>query len=127
MPLSASGEMAYHTVKGEKVHGLIVDPGASEGLLGVDTLLEYQQEVLQDTPFADKVTFAPSPQTFTGIDGETSPSLARVTIPLGIEGLPDATFSGDLIGDHGSRCPALLPLPPMRRYKMGVLCGFFEN
>eukprot|EP00959_Pyramimonas_sp_CCMP1952_P421483 8829857-Pyramimonas_sp.AAC.1 len=28
-----------HTIKGQEVHGLIVDPGAAEGLLGTETLL----------------------------------------------------------------------------------------
>eukprot|EP00959_Pyramimonas_sp_CCMP1952_P093712 1960907-Pyramimonas_sp.AAC.1 len=50
-------------------------------------------------------------------------------MPLGIPGLPGATFSTDLIGNKGSSssCPGLMPLPSMVDCSALVACGVFDN
>ena len=34
---------AFHTVKGQKRFGLVIDPGAASGLGGTDTKVEYDE------------------------------------------------------------------------------------
>ena len=114
-----------HTVNGVPVHGLIVDPGASAGLMGIDTLRLFLQETLD--PLGLSVTIVPSSATFTGVDGLPEPSLGRCTVPLGVPGLDRVTFSTDLIGKSGSRCPGLLPLEALLQYKATLVCDVFED
>lgn len=111
---------AFHTVRGVKVFGLIIDPGAAHALIGCDTLLEFM------TKTGIKPVFMRTERSFVGIDGEPSPGCAKVSYPLGLKGL-EATFEADIIGGPGSQCPGLLPLATMIRNRCGLLCGFFEN
>eukprot|EP00959_Pyramimonas_sp_CCMP1952_P300817 6292725-Pyramimonas_sp.AAC.1 len=48
-------------------------------------------------------------------------------MPLGVPGLPGATFSTDLIGNKGSSCPGLMPLPSMVDCSALVACGVYDN
>ena len=104
----------YHTVKGQKIYGLIVDPGAAHGLIGCDTLLEFMRKTKVQPEFRG------SDRTFVGIDGEPSAGLSKVNLPLGIPGL-NAKFDGDIIGGTGSQCPGLLPLDTMIINRCGLL------
>ena len=97
-----------HSVGGTPVHGLIVDPGAAAGLMGIDTLRLFLRETLDALGL--EVSVAPSSATFTGVDGLPEPSLGRCTVPIGVPGLDRASFSTDLIGKCGSHFHGLLPL-----------------
>ena len=37
----------FHFVKGKKMHGILIDPGAAKGLVGSDTLHEIIENVLK--------------------------------------------------------------------------------
>ena len=114
-----------HTVNGTPVHGLIVDPGASAGLMGVDTFRLFLQETLD--PLGLGVTIAPSSATFTGVGGLPEPSLGKCTVPLGVPGLDRVTFATDLIGKAGSHCPGLLQLEALLEYNATLLCDVFHD
>ena len=113
----------FHTVRGQKRHGLLYDPGASSGIIGTDTLLDYVREVLGG---ADIHTL-PSFNKFTGIDGEPTPGVGKAVVPLMIPALRDSTFTADMIGGSGSYCPGLLPLSTSIRLKASMFAGVFPN
>ena len=117
--------LQMHSVRGKSMHGLIVDSGASSGLMGTDTFRKYLQEVLQ--PAGKTVKFEPTSNTFTGVDGLTDPGLALCTMPLGVPGEDGISFKADLIGNAGSTCPGLLPLPTLIYYYASLFCNILEH
>ncbi|CAE8654129.1 unnamed protein product, partial [Polarella glacialis] len=114
----------YHSVRGVKRHGLLIDPGAASGLIGSDTLKEFRDEIL--LPLGVDIICRPTTQNVSGISGKPEPALSRVTMPI-FTGIKSSTFTADVIGKQGSKCPALLPNPSMRAANMGLLTNFFEN
>ena len=115
----------FHLIKGRRRHGLIVDPGAASGIIGTDTLREYQDEVL--SRHNKTVITRPSTSSFTGIDGKPTPGLGIAHIPLCHPLLPEAIFHADMIGGPGSCCPGLMPLKSMLNYKANLFTGTFDN
>ena len=97
----------YHVVRGKRVCGLLVDPGAASGLVGTETLREMMESIPQDN--LHKITWGPSTTSVTGISGQSDSTLARVSLPIDINSNEPASYTADLIGGHGSLCPALLP------------------
>ena len=57
----------FTSVKGVSYYGLIVDPGASKGLIGEDTLNDIIQRVLKPAGKAHLVKWRRSSAAFTGI------------------------------------------------------------
>ncbi|CAE8595274.1 unnamed protein product [Polarella glacialis] len=114
----------YHSVRGVKRHGLLIGPGAASGLIGSDTLKEFRDEIL--LPLGVDIICRPTTQNVSGISGKPDPALSRVTMPI-FPGIKSSTFTADVIGKQGSKCPALLPNPSMRAANMGLLTNFFEN
>ncbi|CAE8612218.1 unnamed protein product, partial [Polarella glacialis] len=114
----------YHSVRGVKRHGLLIDPGAASGLIGSDTLKEFRDEIL--LPLGVDIICRPTTQNVSGISGKPEPALSRVTMPI-FPGIKSSTFTADVIGKQGSKCPALSPNPSMRAANMGLLTNFFEN
>ncbi|CAE8722833.1 unnamed protein product, partial [Polarella glacialis] len=114
----------YHSVRGVKRHGLLVDPGAASGLIGSDTLKEFRDEIL--LPLGVDIICRPTTHNVSGISGKPEPALSRVTMPI-FPGIKSSTFTADVIGKQGSKCPALLPNPSMRAANMGLLTNFCEN
>ncbi|CAE8606470.1 unnamed protein product, partial [Polarella glacialis] len=114
----------YHSVRGVKRHGLLIDPGAASGLIGSDTLKEFRDEIL--LPHGVDIICRPTTQNVSGVSGKPEPALSRVTMPI-FPGIKSSTFTADVIGKQGSKCPALLPNPSMRAANMGLLTNFFEN
>lgn len=111
---------AYHMVRGTKRFGLIIDPGAADGLIGSDTLREFLEHA------KIRAEFRGTDRQFLGINGEPSPGLAKTRYQLGLPGL-DVKYEADIIGGTGSYCPGLLPNSNMVRNKCGLLCGYFSN
>ena len=111
---------AYHAVKGKLRIGLIVDPGASVGIMGTDTLLEHCEGAVR--PAGMDIEISDSHTILTGIDGNGTPGVAHVKMPLGLPGLA-AVFAGDLMGGSGSRCPGLMPLDTMLRFTMCLIAA----
>ncbi|CAK0846103.1 unnamed protein product [Prorocentrum cordatum] len=114
---------SYHSIKGTKRFGLLYDPGASSGIIGTDTVREYQQEILGGAEIESRPTRA----QFTGIDGKPTPGIGKAILPLRIPAMKDATFTGDMIGGMGSWCPALMPLPTSIRYRAIMFSAMFDN
>lgn len=100
----------YHTVRGRKRFGLIMDPGASSRVVGTDTCLDYARNVLGARD-QRRITIEESTARFAGIDGEETRGLGHINMPLGLPGWPNATYKGDMLGEEDSRCPFLVPLP----------------
>ena len=77
----------------------------------------YAEEKINEVlkPLGRSVIYQRSGNTFSGIDGGSQPSLAQATAPigLGLPGIDDITFTVDLLGDNGSKCPGLVPLSTM--------------
>eukprot|EP00959_Pyramimonas_sp_CCMP1952_P311335 6515667-Pyramimonas_sp.AAC.1 len=97
-----------HTVRGKPRHGLIVDPGAAEGLLGTETILKWNLNL--DQPEGIPCDLRASQATFTGINGQADPSCGEFRGPVCVEGMQSGTtYQADLIGGSGARCPGLLP------------------
>ncbi|CAE8598968.1 unnamed protein product, partial [Polarella glacialis] len=107
-----------------KRHGLLIDPGAASGLIGSDTLKNYRDAIL--VPQGVDITIRPTSQNVSGISGKPEPALSRVTMLI-FPGIKDSTFTEDVIGKQGSRCPAHLPNPSMRAANMRLLTDFFDN
>ena len=113
----------FHTVRGQRRHGLLFDPGAASGILGTDIVLDYNNEVLGGVA----IDTLPSRNMFTGIDGKPTPGMGRAIIPLMIPALRGSTFTADMIGGSGSYCPGLLPLSTPIRRKATMCSGVFSN
>ena len=95
------------SVRGKQRLGLVVDLGAARGLGGTDTVREICEHLLW--PKGQDITLKNSHSKLSGIDGKASQSLGLGTIPLNLKALPRSTFTMDLLGGSGSRCPCLLP------------------
>ena len=116
-----------HVVQGKERLGLLVDTGASSALMGTDTLRIFLDKVVEPMGAMDEVSFGPSNAMFTGVGGVPEKGLKVCTMPLGVPGLPGATFSTDVIGNKGSSCPGLMPLPSMVDCSALVACGVYDN
>ena len=124
--ISETAFESYHTVRGKKVCGLLVDPGASSGLVGTDTLRELLDSGMVPQDQVKEITWGPSSTTVTGISGQADNTLARVSLPFGL-GLKEAEYTADLIGGSGSTCPALLPNTSLRQLRTVMLTQWYEN
>ena len=108
----------YHLVRGTNRYGLIVDPGAANSLIGSQTLNDFYTNVLQ--PRGLHIKSQKSQATFSGISGTTQSGVCLATFPIGLQGLPEATFTTDVIDGEGRYCPGLLPLCMVRYYRMSL-------
>ena len=113
------------SVKGVHRIGLIVDPGASDGLMGTDTMIQHQSECLWPRGLDIKVR--PSSLQFSGIEGETTPGCVQADMPVGVPGLEGWTFTCDLIGGSGSFCPGLWPLRSLIKLYGTIFGHVFPN
>lgn len=111
----------FHTVRGRRVCGLLVDPGASSGLVGTDTLKE-----LMESGMIPPDRWGPS-TTVTGISGQSEDTLAKVPIPFGVGEGVTASYTADLIGGAGSTSPALLPNPSLWQMRSIVLTQWYDD
>ena len=126
-PATDMGFGTMHVVRGEDRLGLLVDTGASSALMGTDTLRKHLEHIVEPMGAMDAVTYGPSNATFTGVGGKPEKGLGVCTLPLGVPGLPGATFQTDLIGNEGSACPGLMPLPSMVDCSGTVVCNVYDN
>lgn len=112
-------------MRGKRVCGLLVDPGAASGLVGTETLREMMESIPQDN--LHKITWGPSTTSVTGISGQSDSTPARVSLPTDINSNEPDSYTADLIGGHGSLCPALLPNVSLRQMRSAVFTEWFEN
>ena len=122
--LEESPFKAFQSIRGQTMCGLVVDPGASRGLIGRNTLKRIQEQVLQPFGRQHEVKWSKSKARFTGISAKTEHSQGLVTFPIGLNMVHHASFSADCIpGD----CPALLPLQSLRESKAVLACNFYPK
>ena len=80
----------YHNVtviKSVKTYGLLVDPGASRGLIGTDALSEIIENILKPKRLDRFVKWKHSTNKFTGITADPQKSLSLVMFPIGLQGI----------------------------------------
>ena len=123
VPAGETNLTSYHMVRGRKRHGLLYDPGAASGIIGTDTVRDYQRDIIADTIIETR----PTKSKIAGIDGQPAPEIGKVVLPLKIPVLKGAAFAGDMIGDMGSFCPVLLPLQASMRYRAVMYANGFPN
>ena len=88
---------AFISIRGRRVFGVLIDPGASSGLIGSATLKSLATEVLKPAGRAHAARWKKSGTTCSGISAKTESSLGRVTIPIGLKGFRRAFFSAGVI------------------------------
>eukprot|EP00435_Cladocopium_sp_Y103_P024430 s393_g6.t1 len=125
--IAAENYDQFHVVRGRRVCGLLVDPGAASGLVGTETLRELLEAIPPDSHH--KIEWGPSTTSVTGISGQSDSTLARVSLPIHINSNEPASYTADLIGGQGqgSLCPALLPNTSLRQMRSAVFTEWFEN
>eukprot|EP00435_Cladocopium_sp_Y103_P007263 s3374_g2.t1 len=119
----------FHMVRGRKVFGLLVDPGASSGLVGTDTLRDLLDAGMVPPHLKKDITWEAAETTVTGISGQGDATLAKVCLPfdIGGQGGVPASYTAELIGGAGSTCPALLPNVSLRQMRSAVLTQWYDN
>ncbi|CAE7220811.1 unnamed protein product, partial [Symbiodinium sp. CCMP2456] len=90
---------SFHTVRGEKRRGLLVDPGAASGLIGSETLRDLLEHcVCYD---AGEVRWChEKTNNVSGISGTPEETLGEVHLPLHLGDSP-GLFSADVLGGEG--------------------------
>ena len=116
---------SYHTVKGDKRRGLLVDPGAASGLVGSETLRDLLSVLPQEKQQEVKWNHQKQ-HNVSGISGNPESTMGEVTIPPTLSGA-HGDFRADVLGGDGSLCPALLGNPALRRQRAAILTDYFEN
>ena len=117
----------FASVKGEVIHGLLIDPGAARGLIGADTLKNIIDHVLRPHGKHNQVKWHKSTNKFTGISADPQQSLGLCEIPIGLTGIPHSTFVADVIGGKSSNCPGLIPCQSLLNSGCLLACGYFPN
>ena len=120
----------YHNftvIRGHKTYGLLIDPGASRGLIGTDTLADIITHILRPRRLEKFVKWNPSNNKFTGITADPQKSLSLVCFPIGLRGIKNATFTADVLGGISSKCPGLIPLVSLLNAGCIICCGYFAN
>ena len=99
-----------HMIGGKEYYGLLLDPGASRGILGTDTLQCIITFVLDPFGKTKEMRWTTSMANFSGIAATIQRSIAMVTLPIGLMGLQGSVFRADVLGGDASQCPGLMPL-----------------
>ena len=115
------------TVSGQFCPGLIVDPGASRGLIGTDTLSEIIRTVIRPAGLAHKITWHDSNHQFAGISAKAERSLGHVRIPIGLRGMHIMYSAADVLGGNASGCPGLVPLSTFISFRSVMLFDHYDN
>ena len=115
--ISEPNVSTYHTVAGQKRRGLLVDPGAAAGLIG-----------LRPAGLDKYMTWKERSTSVTGISGKGDSTLAEVTFEFHLDGNDNrASFSADVLGGDGSLCPALIGNPSLRAMNTALITQFLKN
>ena len=117
----------FTVVKGSHVYGLIIDPGAARGLIGSESLREIIQHVLKPAKQDKYIKWQKSNNSFTGISADPQSSIGMVKFPIGLMGMPHASFRADVLGGAASKCPGLVPLQSLQQQGCVIACGYFKN
>ena len=118
----------FHTVDGCRRRGLIIDPGAANGLVGSETLRDLLQHIDQARSVKDTLEWKEKCSEVTGISGSADTTLGEIKMMLPmLEGVTDAHYRADVIGGEASMCPALVGNPALVNMKAVLASNWFEN
>ena len=115
----------FHMIDGAKRRGLLVDPGASNGLIGSETLRDMMSSCLGEKE-RSKVRWSSKTAQVSGISGAKDQTLGEITVPVNF-GNGRGSFTADVLGGEGSLCPALLSNPALRKLSSVIFTNFFDN
>ena len=115
------------TVSGKFYPGLIVDPGASRGLIGTDTLSEFIRAVVRPAGLEHLIQWHASHHQFSGISATAEKSLGHVRVPIGLKGMHTLFFAADVLGGSASGCPDLVPLATFIAFRSIMIFDHYEN
>ena len=122
-----SSNKVYTNVRGRGHAGLIIDPGASRGIIGSDSLLAIIRAVHRPRNLERQITYTKSNSTFSGINAGSSRSCGFVSFPIGLLGIGNARFGGDILGEGSSTCPGLIPLRTLIATGCILSFAYFSN
>ena len=118
----------YHTVHGRRRRGLIIDPGAANGLIGSETLRDLIANVDKSEEVKQSIRWSEKKSEVTGISGAADTTLGEVRIGLPmIPGLETASYVADVVGGEASCCPALVGNPALVKMNAVIASHWFEN
>ena len=118
----------YHTVQGRRRRGLIIDPGAANGLIGSETLRDLIDNVDKSKEVTESMRWSEKKSEVTGISGAADTTLGEVRIGLPmIPGLESASYVADVVGGEASCCPALVGNPALVKMNAVIASHWFEN
>ena len=124
---SLADSQILHMVGGKEYFGLLLDPGASRGIMGTDTLQCIISYVLDPYGKTQDIRWATSAANFSGIASIIQRSIALVTVPIGLMGLQGSVFRADVLGGDASQCPGLMPLRSLIAAGAISAFGCFSN
>ena len=118
----------YHTVNGRRRRGLIIDPGAANGLVGTETLRDLLQHIDKAKQVSETIVWRPRQAEVTGISGSADTTLGEITMPLPmLTGIKEANYKADVIGGEASVCPALVGNPALVNMSAVLAANWFTN
>ena len=117
----------FTSVRGQQQAGLLIDPGASKALIGMDSLKKIMDNVLRPKGMLKYMTWATSTATFQGINPTPEHSLGVVSFPIGLEGISGSRYVADVIGGPSTLCPGLVPLRTLAALHACIMCGHYKN
>eukprot|EP00439_Symbiodinium_sp_Y106_P007567 s6027_g1.t1 len=89
----SDGMEVYLTIQGRRRRGLIIDPGAANGLVGSETLRDLLQHCDLSEQVKSSITWAEKQSEVTGISGSADTTLGEVLLRLPmLKGLRDASY-----------------------------------
>ena len=95
----------FHTVAGQRRRGLIIDPGAANGLVGSETLRDLLAHVDMARQVESTLEWRPKRSEVTGISGAADTTLGEITMMLPmLSGLEGANYKADVIGGDACSC-----------------------
>ena len=119
---------SYHTIRGEKRRGLLIDPGAASGLIGSETLRDLIDHCIPGDQYDECVKWSSKTTSVAGISGESDETLGIGEVAIKLRA-SDRTVSyrGDVIRGAGSLCPALVGNPTLRQQQAALFSDWFPN
>ena len=124
----SDGMEVYLTIQGRRRRGLIIDPGAANGLVGSETLRDLLQHCDLSEQVKSSITWAEKQSEVTGISGSADTTLGEVCLRLPmLKGLRDACYVADVVGGEASCCPALVGNPALVKMGAIIASSWFEN
>ena len=122
------GNEIFHTVGGRRRRGLIIDPGAANGLVGTETLRDLLAHVDKAQQVKETLEWKQKESEVTGISGAADTTLGEIKMSLPmISGLEDSHYKADVIGGNASMCPALVGNPSLVNMRAVLASNWFDN